>query len=111
MTADASLRALLAATPEPPAQGALPACVLLETFTRMLAARAAILAEVRAPMSARDAASRGLLAELTRRNEGWRRLAEHARDALPPPRLAVAQLRAYAVSDVKGDDGGATPTA
>ncbi len=103
-SASAALRYLLAATPDPSGAEALPCNTLLEAFDRMLQARADILADVELPVGALSDEDRVVLTELDRRNQAWQRVAELARAALPSPRVAVAQLRAYAAHDVKSDD-------
>lgn len=106
-SASTALRHLLAATPDPRGAETLSCNTLLDSFARMLDARAEILADVVLPVGALSPDDRALLAELERRNVAWQRLAEAARDALPSPRAAAAQLRAYASQDVRSDDSDA----
>ncbi len=103
-SASVALRHLLAATPDPQGAETLPCSALLDAFDRMLNARADILADVELPVGALSPDDQVVLAELERRNAAWQRVAEQARDALPSPRVAAAQLRAYASHDVKSDD-------
>jgi hypothetical protein len=102
--ASTALRHLLAATPDPRGAESLSCNTLLDSFARMLDARAEILADVVLPVGVLSADDRAILAELERRNAAWQQLAERARDALPSPRAAAAQLRAYASHDVRSDD-------
>jgi hypothetical protein len=83
---------LLAATPLPPVADI---DALLAAFDEMFAARAAILAELGAPVAVTEA-ERGQLAEIEQRNAAWQQAFSEALAEITQHRLGAHRLRGYA---------------
>jgi hypothetical protein len=93
LTARELVTRLLDATPEPPPGAGFDE--LFPVFEAVIARRAAILAQVTAPITLSEP-DRPLLVELHRRQDAWQDALATALRRIGEQRCGAAQLRAYA---------------